>query len=124
MIPGFRVIDKGVTPPYKFSRRDPVTLTMLLADVARVKCETHTRVRSDSEAIHVLATSPRFEIPWGTLRYSERSLKNWLVDAHNPRKNILLPLWPLAETTGQVENLVKIFNSERFRASLESKIRK
>ena len=74
----FRVEDVNQQKPYK-PGRNPITLMMLLADVELLKRE---RDRSDSEAVQVLTSADRFEERWGRHRGRERTLKNWLVEAH------------------------------------------
>jgi hypothetical protein len=88
--PGFRVKD---TEPkrYQHKHNNPLTLLLLLIDVDTVQRERNRRPASDAEVVKVLITQERFEKPWGGM--TEKTLRNWLADASDPKKNRYLPFW-------------------------------
>jgi len=105
---GFEIVDCNAPKPYQHKRGNPVALMGLLADVEAVKQQKSC---SDSEAVRILTTSSRFAHRWGRFEKS-RTLQNWLVHAHDPARNKMLPLWRLAVARGQLSAMINVFGSQ------------
>jgi hypothetical protein len=108
---GFEIVDCNAPKPYQHKRGNPVALMGLLADVEAVKQQRLPERCSDSEAVRILSTSSRFAHRWGRFEKS-RTLQNWLVHAHDPARNKMLPLYRLAADHGQLSAMINLFGSQ------------
>jgi hypothetical protein len=106
LYPGFH-LEPMAKGQYEHNRSNAVSLTMLLADVERVKQEKG--IRSDRAAIGELL-SPRRRSRWWS-NYGQPTLQNWLLDARNPKKNCFWQFWRWAKKPGNQGELTRLIDA-------------
>jgi hypothetical protein len=101
-VPGFKVknlsLEKGKGRKKEW---DAIKYCQLSADVQSLMNE---KLRSESDACHVLATSERFKKRWGG--YNEATLKNRLVFAKDEKKNVVMLLINRVHGSGKIDDEV------------------